>query len=146
MSTRSTIGIKLEDGSVKAIYCHWDGYPKHQRPLLKHYNTKEKVEELIALGSLSILGEEIGVKHPFDAVIKKDDDVTEKLDAYTALYGKMCKCYHRDRGEDWEDVKPVTFSNTRKWKSDMRNSSCEYSYLFSVKTGKWTSADLTQMD
>jgi len=99
------------------------------------------------LGSLSILGEEIGVKHPFEAVIDyKKDDITEKLEAYDLQYGKMCKCYHRDRGETWDDVKPRSFSNTRKWKSDMRNSSCEYSYLFSVKTGKWTSADLTQMD
>jgi len=29
MSTRSNIGIVNGDGSVKAIYCHFDGYPAY---------------------------------------------------------------------------------------------------------------------
>ena len=28
MATRSTISVVQEDGSVKSVYCHWDGYPQ----------------------------------------------------------------------------------------------------------------------
>lgn len=27
MSTHVAIGIRLNDGRIKAIYCHFDGYP-----------------------------------------------------------------------------------------------------------------------
>ena len=47
MSTRSRIGIKLEDGSILSAYHHWDGYPEWLGRILKqHYNTNEKVAEL----------------------------------------------------------------------------------------------------
>lgn len=37
MSTNSRIGILHEDGTTETIYCHWDGYPEHQMPILtKH--------------------------------------------------------------------------------------------------------------
>ena len=26
MSTRSRIGVMMDDGTVKQVYCHWDGY------------------------------------------------------------------------------------------------------------------------
>ena len=54
MSTRSRIGIKLEDGSILSAYHHWDGYPEWLGRILKqHYNTKEKVAELIDGGNMS---------------------------------------------------------------------------------------------
>ena len=47
MSTRSRIGILNPDGSTRTIYCHSDGYPEHQLPILtQHYSSIEKVEEL----------------------------------------------------------------------------------------------------
>lgn len=56
MGTRSTIGIKTEDGTIKAIYCHWDGYPEGVGAgLVAHYNNKKQAEALIALGSFSSL-------------------------------------------------------------------------------------------
>jgi hypothetical protein len=73
MSTHSSIGIKNSDGSVEMIYCHSDGYPTHQLPILeKFYTTENKVRELLALGDISYLGGDI-------------NDVI---------------AYHRDRGED----------------------------------------------
>ena len=60
MSTNSRIGILHEDGTTETIYCHWDGYPSHQMPILtKHYDTADKVKALLALGDISILGERI---------------------------------------------------------------------------------------
>lgn len=58
MSTHSTIAVKLTDGSVNLIYCHSDGYIESVgAKLLTHYNTYEKVLELILLGDISSLGE-----------------------------------------------------------------------------------------
>ena len=58
MATRSAIGIKSENGTIKAIYCHWDGYPEGVGAgLVENYNSKEKAEELISLGGFSSLME-----------------------------------------------------------------------------------------
>ena len=34
MSTNSRVGILHQDGVTETIYCHWDGYPEHQMPIL----------------------------------------------------------------------------------------------------------------
>ena len=58
MATRSTIGIKTEEGTIRAIYCHWDGYPEGVGVgLVENYNSKEQAEQLIALGGFSSLME-----------------------------------------------------------------------------------------
>jgi hypothetical protein len=58
MATRSTIGIKTEDGTIQAIYCHWDGYPEGVGVgLVENYNSKEQAQALIALGGFSSLME-----------------------------------------------------------------------------------------
>ena len=54
MSTRSRIGIQLADESILSVYHHWDGYPEWLGRILKtHYNTREKVAELIDGGDMS---------------------------------------------------------------------------------------------
>jgi hypothetical protein len=56
MATRSTIALDLDKNHVKVIYCHFDGYPEHHLPILtEHYNTVEKINELLDLGDLSVL-------------------------------------------------------------------------------------------
>jgi hypothetical protein len=58
MATRSTIGIRQADGTIKAIYCHWDGYPAGVGVgLIENYNSKAQAEQLIALGGFSSLME-----------------------------------------------------------------------------------------
>jgi len=54
MATRSRIGLELKNGSVLSVYHHWDGYPEWLGRILNtHYNTKEKVAELIDGGDMS---------------------------------------------------------------------------------------------
>ena len=54
MATRSRIGIQIGNDILSA-YHHWDGYPNWLGRILKtHYNTKEKVAELIDGGDMSI--------------------------------------------------------------------------------------------
>ena len=97
MSTRSSIGIKNEKGEIRSVYCHNDGYPEHNgRVLVENYDTAEKVEELIALGDLSFIGERVKPNenegHSFDSPVA---DVTI--------------AYHRDRNEKLNPAR--TFNN-----------------------------------
>lgn len=55
MATRSMIGVELPDGKVKAVYCHWDGYPQGVGAdlLSMGFSTTEQVEEFIDEGDRS---------------------------------------------------------------------------------------------
>jgi hypothetical protein len=57
MGTRSRIGIEdMETGAVASTYSHWDGYPSGVgKTLLDHYQDRDKVEALVALGYVSSL-------------------------------------------------------------------------------------------
>jgi hypothetical protein len=56
MSTRSRIGILQEDGSVKSIYCHYDGYPEGVgQTLMQNYTSPVEVMELVNKGDMSSL-------------------------------------------------------------------------------------------
>ena len=55
MATRSRIGIQLADESILSVYHHWDGYPEWLGRILKtHYNSRDKVAELIDGGDMSV--------------------------------------------------------------------------------------------
>ena len=123
MSTRSEIGILNKDGTVTSIYCHWDGYPEYNGVILSEYYTKEEiVKELIKNGDLSSLHESIspdkGMEHSLE---NPQEDV--------------CVYYHRDIGEEWEQVMPKTYSNIKSWVKEVQQGWQEYMYLF--KNGKW---------
>ena len=54
MATRSRIGIELKNGSILSCYHHWDGFPEWLGRILNtHYNTRDKVSELIDGGDMS---------------------------------------------------------------------------------------------
>lgn len=116
MSTRSNIGILNGNGTVTAIYCHWDGYIEYTGKILsEHYQEIEKAKELISGGDLSSLHPKIKPTgaHSFD---NPQDDV--------------CVYYHRDRGENWEQTKPKTFKNIFELYNASKKSWCEYLYIY----------------
>jgi hypothetical protein len=56
MATRSTIALEYPDGTVRQIYCLWDGYLSHNGKILnKSYRDFEKVKQLIDHGDMSSL-------------------------------------------------------------------------------------------
>lgn len=60
MSTHANIAILKPNGNIQSIYCHFDGYPQHVGQILHdHYNNQERVQQLIALGNISSLGEKL---------------------------------------------------------------------------------------
>ena len=76
MSTHATIAIERNNGTRTAIYLHFDGYIEGAGTTLQlAYNTADKVEKLLELGDLSVLG-------------------------YCLEGEKGCTAYHRDEGEE----------------------------------------------
>lgn len=58
MATRSTIGIQKNNLTIRAIYCHWDGYPEGVgATLAEYYNNETVATALINLGGFSSLHE-----------------------------------------------------------------------------------------
>jgi hypothetical protein len=120
MSTRSTIAIKHEDGTINAIYCHFDGYFEGVGATLNaHYRNADKVKQLIALGNISALNEEIGLKQDFNKPTE---------DTWTLAYG-------RDRGETGQEAS--TFTSRFNWIREFTDSGCEYAYLYEMEEGRW---------
>ena len=79
MATRSRIGIQLADESVLSVYHHWDGYPEWLGRILKtHYNTKDKVAELIDGGDMSVCWND---NHEPEYYSARGEDCPPRLDA-----------------------------------------------------------------
>ncbi len=118
MATRSRIGIQLSDESVLSVYHHWDGYPEWLGRILNtHYNTRDKVAELIDGGDMSSCWTE------------------ERWDSETKVqkYGPQ---YYSQRGDD---CPPRHDANIYDYLADGE----EYAYLYTLK-GEWVCYDRHQ--
>lgn len=109
MATRSSIGILNPDQSVTAIYCHHDGYIDYNGHILKDdYTDPAKIQALMDLGAISVLGSEIGEAQDFDAPTNTN----------------WCLAYGRDRGET--NVEAGQHASVKAW----LNRGQEYNYLW----------------
>ena len=120
MATRSNIAIVNQDKSISSIYCHWDGYPEYTgKMLLNHYTTADIVTELLKLGNLSQLCENVNPTetHTF-AEPQKD----------------VCVAYGRERGEKNQEA--IVFEDLGEFENSASNSWADYQYLFD--NGKWS--------
>ena len=109
MSTRSFIAKQNPDGSLTGIYCPFHGYPSGVGATLReHYTNPAKVDELLALGSISSLGKEIGEKHDFNARVRD-----------------WCNVYMHDRGETDQEAYTVPNINNA-----FESSGYDYAYVF----------------
>jgi hypothetical protein len=112
------IAMENPDGTVTAVYCHNDGYLEHNgRILHNHYSDPEKVKDLISLGGLSSLGEQVappaGESHRFNSQIQG-----------------VTVAYRRDRGDAFRHRKHKSVSH-------FFNGDIEaYGYLF-TQEGEW---------
>lgn len=99
MATRSNIGMKQEDGTIKTVYCHWDGYPEGVgATLAEHYTTRAKVEELLNLGDFSNLAENVA-----------------EIETYA------------QRGETGTEAR--TYQDKDEWRDDVIKAGIEFLYL-----------------
>jgi len=128
MATRSLIGIQESDGKIQCVYCHGSGYPEHQLPILiSSYNTEIKVRELLNLGDLSYIDEQ--------------------------LYD--CFAYMRDGGE--EGCEALISNNRKQFFEAGKNCDAEYCYLYvdgdwlvfkrrTSKNGAWGNYGILSLD
>jgi hypothetical protein len=108
MATRSYIGVRNTDASVDYIYCHFDGYPEGAgATLTEFYTNSNRVNELMKLGDLSVLGQFIGEKQDFDKRVRD-----------------YCLAYGRDRGESNVEAKKGDYSKL------IRDQNVDYVYIF----------------
>ena len=106
MATRSRIGIQLADDSILSVYHHWDGYPTWLGRILEtHYNTKEKVAELIDGGDMSscwsdsIWGDQLPEgKYAPEYYSARGEDCPPRLD------GSLKDYANKDAGEEYHYV------------------------------------------
>ena len=108
MGTPCAIGKKMEDGSVLAIRCNYDGYVAGAGAILGGwYTDATKVEPLLDLGELSQLA-----KEPAD-----------------------CVAYHRDRREPMRPAK--RFDSVEEYQHTAKGEmSSDYLYLYD--SGYWS--------
>jgi len=121
MSTRSMIARRYEDGSFRAVYAHWDGYPEHNgRVLLSHYSNVDKLNSLLDEGDISVLRETVGEKHDFG-----ETPGLANKNEWTTFYG-------RDRGE--EGIEACTFETLDELTTAAKERWAVYVYVFD---GSW---------
>lgn len=61
MATRCYIGLEGLDGTVRYVYCHWDGYPSETgRILQEDWQSYTLVSNMINKGNMSYLGRNLG--------------------------------------------------------------------------------------
>ena len=122
MATRSRIGIELKDGSILSAYHHWDGYPQWLGRILNtHYNSKQKVADLIDGGDMSSCW---------------SDDVWGKNRTDGNKYGPE---YYSARGEDCPPRYDAFLGEYL-----LPENSEEYAYVF--RNGKWVCYDMHQWE
>lgn len=118
MSTHSWICREYPDGTVRGIYCHFDGYLSGVgRTLYEHYVTPDLVDALITLGDISYVRKNVAppefANHSFAT---PEPDVTV--------------AYHRDRGE------PLRITTWKTIDDFERNAELmDYFYVFT--NGRW---------
>ena len=119
MATRSRIGLELADGSILSAYAHWDGYPEWMGRILRtHYNSKDKVAELIDGGDMSSPWTNCGWNNE------------------TVEQGPL---YYSARGED---TPPRHDSDLCEYL--LPNNSEEFAYVF--RGGEWVCYNMHQFD
>jgi hypothetical protein len=117
MGTRSAIGYELPSGKIRAVYCHWDGYPSHHLPILQeHHNTLPRVRALIKPGSMSAL---------------------RTASTWTEAQRDPQPLYHHERGpgpwcagDGGYGDPPFTVADLQTAENHWREYCCEHLYVF----------------
>lgn len=125
MATRSVIAVRT--GTARkprylAVYCHYDGYPEHQLPILiEHHNSPAKALTLVAGGDISCLHTNLGWQ-------RETRPTTGPL-------------YYWERGES--DVDARSFGTVQQLIEHYRDCGCEHCYVF-VPIEGWVHTDIRE--
>jgi hypothetical protein len=119
MATRGRIGLELKNGNILSVYHHWDSYESWLGRILNtHYNTREKVAELIDGGDMSSAWTNAGFSNE------------------TVEQGPL---YYSQRGED---CPPRLDADLCEFL--LPDNSEEYAYVF--RSGEWVCYNMNRFD
>jgi hypothetical protein len=119
MATRGRIGLELKNGNILSVYHHWDSYESWLGRILNtHYNTREKVAELIDGGDMSSAWTNAGFSNE------------------TVKQGPL---YYSQRGED---CPPRLDADLCEFL--LPDNSEEYAYVF--RSGEWVCYNMNRFD
>ncbi len=92
------------DGILCGVYCHWDGYPKGVgATLLKYYNSKAKIKELLLRGDMSSLGDTIASTKFYQ---KDYNKLKETTFDFIILHQNDCEyVYYFNDWNEWEVIR-----------------------------------------
>ena len=116
MSTNARISFEKADGTIRSIYCHWDGYPSYVGRILSEHYDFYNLNELMDLGDLSVLG----------PITKSSPEGWNTFNAFD----DYCLAY-RDRGDS--DIDAKEYINMKDFEDNAPY--CDYNYFYSK--GKW---------
>jgi hypothetical protein len=109
MGTRSTIALEFADGTVQAVYCHWDGYLEHNgQILLKHYSDPFKLRDLIDLGGFSSLCADVEETKQGAYTQRGEDLSIEK-------YKDIQDYYANNYGEEYDYILSMNWEGKAQW-------------------------------
>lgn len=118
MPTNCMILKREKDGTMRGIYCHYDGDLGHTgRILYEHYRDPAKVDRLIDLGYIEILGEDV-------APNPTKPHTTEAPQSCVTL------AYHRDMGEE---LRICNYQSVTAFDDSFDNEHYNYYY----RDGSW---------
>lgn len=124
MSTRSRISVVNENGKIRSIYCHHDGYLDYVgKKLVDFYDTEKVINQLMDLGDLSTLG-----NNPVS-----DKKYWNSFEYQLTGYNEEFCVAYRDRGETNIDARE--FNSFDEFKEAFPYIQEEYNYVF--MNGKW---------
>ena len=122
MSTRSRVGIKEKDGTVRSVYVHFDGYLAGVgKTLYESYRNADKIEQLINLGDMSSINSEVEKCEPYT---QRGEDLNIATDSLESFEKNWASC-----GEEY-----VYLYINGRW---MTNT---------IYKNKWESLDLLMKD
>lgn len=134
MATRSAIAVQTSRG-LRAVYCHWDGYPTHHLPILEsHYRSAAKAAALIRPGDISCL--RTRSTWATGATLRTDagDAITDAEGNWRYEGDREPQpLYYSERGD--RDIKPQRFATVDDLMRWADGSGCEHVYVFVPRHG-----------
>jgi len=129
MGTRSAIGYKTPQGTIRAKYSHYDGYPLYTGAMLQqYYQNNDKIVQMVELGDQSSIAPNVCP--------------TDESHSFGTPQEDVIVFYGRDRGETGVDARE--FDTVQEFVDYYAGAGCEYFYLHTA--GGWIVNDHEQTD
>lgn len=139
---KAAVGIKYKDGTIRVITVYEKGYPGFTGALLlAKYQKQEKIEQLLELGDIERLGEELNPNSNFPHYIIIEGDKTKK-----ELQERVTVAQYRDIRINVDGIltkqKKQEYEEYSSEKDIYNETGVKYVYIFNSSTKCWKTYSL----